>query len=383
MASRIAIIGAGHSGVEAAAAAAAAGCETVLYSDEGVLPYYRPRVPAVAFSGFDPAAATMHDAAWYSSRRIELRLATPVRAIPAGALEVATAAGPEKFDAIILAHGSCAAPAPFKTAAASPVFPLWTVADALAVRNILAGKPSARLVLVGGGMIGIETALRAAERGAKVVIIEALGRLLAAHLSDRASGALHERLKRKGVEIIPGRKVLHVAASPGGASIALDDGSSLETDMIIPSAGVRRNLSLAAGAGLAVDWGIKVGADLATSRPGIFACGDIAQQDTAPRCSAAIAAAQGRCAGANAAAAVAGRPTSAFSPPVIPMSLSCCGFDIQIAGRRAGDGSEEQLLDGNDEVTYRGCAVRAGKITGVQMVGATRDFRKYMAMMEA
>jgi len=367
--------------VEAASAASQAGAYAVLYSGEDVLPYYRPRVIAMAFGQVDPAGAAMHNAAWYSSRGIELRLSRPVRHLNSTAMEITDASGSvERFDSIVIATGATASSAPFPVEVSLPVFKLWTVGDAAALRAAM--RSGIRLVIIGGGLIGIETALRAADYGAEVIIVELMDRLLAAFLSPRGSVVLHSRLMQKGIRIECGRRIKAVVKTESGsAMVQLEDGTAVGADMVVLAAGSRRDVLFVKEAGLATGWGVIVDGKLATSQPGIFACGDVAQSGPVPRSSASIAAAQGRCAGANAVAIASGSTAVEFRQRAVAVSLSCCGFDVQMAGEKAGDGAEEDLLDGNSDAVYRACAVRDGKVIGVQMVGTALEFRKYAAML--
>jgi NADPH-dependent 2,4-dienoyl-CoA reductase/sulfur reductase-like enzyme len=110
---RIAVVGAGHAGVEAARVAAEAGAEVHLFSAESGLPYFRPRLPAVAFGLEEPQAIQMRPAEWYAKKGICLHLHTAVEAFDGQALELTTGGQTSRFDGIVLATGALPIVPPF------------------------------------------------------------------------------------------------------------------------------------------------------------------------------------------------------------------------------------------------------------------------------
>ncbi len=377
----IAIIGAGHAGVEAAQAAAQAGAHVTLFSAERVLPYFRPRLTAYAFGQADAAALHMHPAEWYPAHGIDLLLNTRVAALDPLTGTVLAAGQSRRFDAVVVATGARPIALPSAGAPHPAVLPLWDWDHAEAIRARV--RKGGRLVVIGGGILGIEAALRALELGMHVRIIERMERLMPAQFGTRASDVLRHRLSVRGIDVRTGRSV--AALTPDGndrVAVGLDDGSVFDADVCLTSVGARPDAALPAQALLAVERGLVVGPDLQTSSTACFAAGDVVQHQGLTRCSAREAAAQGRIAGANAAAPHSGRAVQTYQPETLPLMFRNGDFEIYAIGEPGGEGYEEHLLPTAAERTIRALIKRDGIPVGVQMIGTREEFDHCAALVK-
>ena len=368
---KIGIIGAGHAGVEAARVATVAGAEVTLFSNESVPPYFRPRLVAVAFGQVAPDAVGIKPVGWYSENRIDLRLNTEVTALNAAACSVTAGGQTYAFDGIVLTAGSKPFLPPFvSTVSESRVLPLWDMAHALMIRDKI--TKSGRCAIVGGGILGIEAALRAREIGMSVTIIERLDRLMPAQFGCRASSVLLRQLQSKGVDVRLARSVVRVDAEDSSVRLQLDDGSRLPADVCLVSIGTRPFAGLAAAAGIEIRRGIVVDGTLATSCSRVFAAGDVIECEGITRCSVREATAQGKLAGENVVASIRRGPLTRFEPLVLPLSFKSGEFELCALGIPSGDDAEEEVLDVPVDSAFRALIRRQGQIVGVQMVG-TRE----------
>lgn len=377
----IAIIGAGHAGVEAARVAAEAGARVTLYGDEGVLPYYRPRLVALAFGELRLENMFQHPAAWFAERQIALRCDAPVTALDPAGLRVTAGGIPEAFDALILANGAVPLLPAFAAVAPEAVLPLWTARQADGIHARV--RAGARVVVLGGGILGLEAALRAVAAGLRVHLVERMPHLMPAQFGPRASRVLRRRLEAKGIGLSLGRTLTGVARGADGLRLVLDDGAGLEADLILVSMGARPGLALAQAAGLTTDRGVAVDRQLRTSAPRVFAAGDVAQCAGLTRCSVREALAQGRVAGANAVALLAGRPLQAYRPETLPLAFKNGDFELYALGQPGGDGHEEDVLDGSTELVLRSLVKRNNVTVGVQMIGTREGFDALAAQVPA
>jgi 3-phenylpropionate/trans-cinnamate dioxygenase ferredoxin reductase subunit len=147
----------------------------------------------------------------------------------------------------------------------------WTLRyfdDALALRK--AFLPDRRIVLVGGGFIGLELAASAVQRGARVTLIEALPRILMRAVPDRIARIVHERHEAAGVDLIIGAGIAEITPH----SVRLSDGREIAADTVVTGIGAEPDTRLAEAAGLSINNGIAVDATLMTSDPDIYAAGD-------------------------------------------------------------------------------------------------------------
>ncbi len=378
---RIAIIGAGPAGVEAAKVAAEAGVETHLFSRESVLPYFRPRLPAVAFGQEEPLAIQMRPLDWYEKKGIHLHLGSEVKTVDGRTLDLLTGSETTRFDGIVLATGAEPILPSLAADGGERLLPLWCLDHALAIRAKI--KRGGQALILGGGILGIEAALRAQDAGLTVTVLERLGRLMPAQFGAKASAALLALLQRQGIAVLLNRTAVRAGTTSGGDRLALhlDDGRTLEADLGLISIGARPQTTMAAAAGLVTERGIRVDAFLRTSADLIFAVGDAVQLQGVTRCSAREAAAQGRLGGANLVAALQGRPLTAYTPDVAPLVFKTREIELYALGEPAGEGSQEWFLDATEDSAFRALVLMNGVVTGVQMVGTRQDFDHYAEMV--
>jgi nitrite reductase (NADH) large subunit len=375
---RIGVIGAGHAGVEAARAAREAGAAVTLFSAEGVVPYFRPRLVAYAFGHAELSAIQMRPREWYAQQGIDLRLNAPVASLDASRLEITVQGRVERFDGMVLASGAAPGMPAFAASGGAAVSALWSIADADAIRGRI--RPGGQLVVVGGGILGIEAALRAQVAGMKVEIVEIMERLMPAQFGQRASTVLRRRLMEKGIAVTLGRSV--AAAAPmedGGVELRMDDGRALKAQLCLVSVGARPQKSLALQAGLSVGRGVTVDAALRTSAPRCFGAGDVIEILGVTRCSVREAAGQGRTAGVNAVAAQSGGALQSYQPETLPLIFRSGDFEIYSLGQPGGVGYEEHLLDVATDSMIRALILKDGIPLGVQMIGTREGFDEWAA----
>jgi NADH oxidase (H2O-forming) len=378
---RIGIIGAGHAGVEAARQASQLGAQVVLFSGEAVLPYFRPRVVALAFGQVELDGIYLRPEAWYREQGIDLRLNSEMIQLDARSKTVTVGGREELFDALIVATGAAPAVLAFAQQFPEEVIPLWGARESLAIRERL-GR-TRQLLILGGGISGVESALYARQAGLDVTILEKMDRLIPQQLTAGAAGVLTRRLQNAGVQVATGRYALTVARHEGRLHVTLDNAGDLPCDLIVTTVGATKRLRLFEQAGLKVDRGIVVDEYQQTSVPGVFACGDIAQRDGVRTSTVVRAHEQGRGAGANAIAFAQGRRLVHVPEPVSPLLFKHKDMEIQSVGPTGGAGLLERVLTNDGETVYRSVLLENGApapgaegiLRGVQMIGSHEGFR--------
>ncbi len=379
---RIGVIGAGHAGVEAAGQAAAAGARVVLFSGEPFLPYFRPRVVALAFGRVALEAMSLKPPSWYAENGIDLRRDSPVTRIDLQTRQVETqdlASPRERFDSLVIASGAAPVMLPFARSLPEDIIPLWEAQGALAIHERLA--TAKRLVIIGGGISGVEAAAYARAAGLEVTILEKADRLMSQQLCVRAAEVLAHILENKGATLVMNRSVAAASKSDDGLTLKLDDGIEIHCDLALTTVGATRHLGLFQQAGLKTDWGVVVDETLATSAPGVFACGDIAQLGDLRVNSVMRAVHQGRLAGVNAGAAAQGRPLQTAPTPAYPLSFLHDGIEIHAIGPAAGAGLQEKLLSDPTSDIHRAVYLENGILRGIQMIGTREDFQQLTPLL--
>ncbi|MBZ5792422.1 FAD-dependent oxidoreductase [Burkholderia contaminans] len=274
----MAIVGAGHAGGRAAQVLRESGWDgrIVLIGAEAHLPYERPPLSKGVLTGERSAAqCRLRDPEAWAADRIEPVVAT-VERIDSHAREVrVSGARVFGYDALLLATGGRARRLAIPGATLDGVLALRTLDDAAALGTRLV--PDARVVLIGGGFIGLEVAASARLRGCRVTVLDAASRLLGRAVPEAIAARVHALHEQQGVAIRVNRKPLAIERTAGGAlAVVLDDGDTLIADTVVAGIGIEPADELARDAGLAVERGIVVNARLETSAHGIYAAGDVA-----------------------------------------------------------------------------------------------------------
>ncbi|KVE01960.1 NAD(P)/FAD-dependent oxidoreductase [Burkholderia anthina] len=274
----MAIVGAGHAGGRAAQVLRASGWRgrIVLIGAEPHPPYERPPLSKGVLTGDRSAAqCRLRDAEAWAADRVERVVATVERIDP-HAREVHVSGGHGfGYDALLLATGGSARRLAIPGAALDGVVALRTLDDAAALGARLV--PDARIVLVGGGFIGLEVAAAARQRGCRVTVLDAAPRLLGRAVPEAIATRVHALHDERGVAIRLNRTPVAIERTSAGAlAVLLDDGDALLADTVVTGIGIEPADALARDAGLAVERGIVVNARLETSARGIYAAGDVA-----------------------------------------------------------------------------------------------------------
>jgi 3-phenylpropionate/trans-cinnamate dioxygenase ferredoxin reductase component len=277
---RIVIIGAGQAAAQAAISLRAGGYEgaITMIGDENALPYQRPPLSKAYLSGaMSMERVTLKPAESWADDHVELVLSTGVTAIDRSDKSVTTSDGRIfTYDALILATGSRVRKIACDGADLAGVHYLRTVADVDGLRgSIVSGN---KLVVIGGGYIGLEVAAVARKAGLEVTILEAADRVLA-RVAPPAVSAFFEGLHREaGVSIITQAKVTAITGETHVSGVALGDGRVIKADVVLVGIGIIPNAELARDAGLVAPDGIETDKDARTSDRDIFAIGDCASR---------------------------------------------------------------------------------------------------------
>ncbi len=277
------IIGAGHAGGRAAQALRAAGFEgrVVLIGEEAHVPYERPPLSKeliVTDAGLEKVR--LHERDWYAEQNIELVTGNAATAIDLAAHTVSLAdGGSVPFAKCMLTTGARVRELPIEGAGLDGVYYLRTMDDSEAIRSRLG--PGVRVVVIGGGFIGLEMAGSACKRGCNVTVLEAADRLMSRSVAPEIGEWFAAMHRDRGVNLRLGARIERIVGDGKVGAVALSGGETVAADIVVIGIGIIPNTELAEAAGLSVDNGIIVDARGQTSHRDIFAAGDVASQPNA------------------------------------------------------------------------------------------------------
>lgn len=274
------VVGGGQAGAAAVTAMRQAGFDgrIILVGAEPHLPYERPPLSKEVLVKPEGARLTIHPESFYADNRIECRFGDAARHLDLEEHRLELASGESlHFDKLLLATGARARPYPLLDQLGSSVHTLRTLDDATALRGHI--WPGRHLLVVGGGIIGLEVAASAVAMGACVTIIERGARLMARGTPAPMVEMLQALHLQNGVAFELGADLVEASQSATGEiTLRAADGRLFRGDHVVYGIGVELNADLALSAGLKVEDGILIDEFGRTSHPDIFAAGDVARQ---------------------------------------------------------------------------------------------------------
>ncbi len=336
-------------------------------------PYSRPSLPGVMADGLSFESLLLEGDLWYAENRVALLLGKRVLSIDAGARSLALDDGAVlPYTKLLLATGSQPFN-PVKSApGAIPVLSLRSYEDAAALGADCAGK---RVVVVGGGILGLEAACALHARGAHVTVVELGPRLLSIQADAAVSAMIESKLYEMGMTVITGKSV--DSATPAGA--LLSDGAAMAADVVLASLGVRSDVSLALAIGLDLSRGIVVDAHMRTSHPDIWAAGDCAEFSGRVLAIAGAASAMGLAAGAS----MAGDDTAPYAPFLPSTFFELPGLSMFSAGNVDEKTAESAVYTNTATGVYRRLFYEQSHLSGVLFVGGAEPARILPALRGA
>ena len=274
----VVVIGAGQAGAALVAKLRSLGHTgaITLIGEEPSPPYQRPPLSKAYLMGQMGADRLwLRSPEFYADQAITLRLGHPVTAIDRTAQTVTLGADIIPYDALALTTGSIARALPDAIGGTLPgVYTVRTLADVDAMK---AGfQPGRRVIIVGGGYIGLEAAAVAAKLGLDVTVLEMAPRILQRVAAPETSAYFHALHTAHGVKILEATGLDRLLGTTRVTGARLTDGRDLPADFIIAGVGITPATALAQAAGLTLDNGVATDTHGRTSDPAIWAAGDCA-----------------------------------------------------------------------------------------------------------
>lgn len=342
--------------------------------------YYRPRLPEFLAGEMELKKFTMRSLDDYKGWGVDLRLHESVEHIdPVQRLVQGDKNGEAGYDALLLAMGAEANMPPIKGSHKKGVFTLRTVDDALRIKQ--ASQHCREAILVGGGLLGLEAGHALVKLGLKVKVVEFFDRLMPRQMDQAGADILQAMLEKMGFSFYLGARSKQILGEISAQGLELEDGRSLEGNLVLCSAGICPNLNLARQladtAGLRIDKGIVVDEHMFTGIKGIWAAGDVAEFKGMPGGIWPSAMAQGRIAGRN----MAGE-NDVYEPKAPSTSLKVAGIKLTSAGDIDADNKCFSVVCKDDDY-YRKIVLDNQVIRGFIFLGDDKGVSQCTAAMNS
>ncbi len=346
------------------------GGEITVLTDEGFPFYSRIRLIDYLAGEATEEDIILKGPRWYEENRIGLRLGARAASLDTARKTLSTSSGESfGYDRLLIATGGHSFVPPIEGTEKQGVFTLKTIDDARALREY--SRQAEDVAIIGGGVLGLETGNALRKLGKRVSVVEFFPRLLPRQVDEEGSRMLCAQMEEMGFTFYLGARTRKIAGGEKADSIVLDDGREIRAGMVVISAGIRANTSLAEAADIECGKkGIAVGDRMETSAPGVFAAGDSSEHGGVSYGIWPAALEQGRVAGVNMAGG-----DERFEGMTPSNVLKVAGIEVAAAGDIDPEGSYPCLLKKDDgRHIYLKLVYEDGSLRGCIMVG-TRKHR--------
>jgi nitrite reductase (NADH) large subunit len=367
------IIGNGIAGTTAAEAVRAednAGSIKIFTDDK--YPFYaRIRLPQFLADEVPLEKLILKNDAWYKEKDIDLHLSEPVIDADPEKRTITTKNGDTfSFKKLLLAAGSHSYVPPFEGVDLEGVFTLRNISDAIRIKEYMKGKKEA--VIIGGGLLGLEAGKALMCHGIKVAVVEYFDRLLPRQIDIAGANILKCTMEKLGYHFYLGLCTDKIVKDNGRLKVLMNDGNEISTDLILLSAGVRSNLTLAKKLGLTTNKGVIVNDHMQTSKPYIFAAGDICEHNGRSYGIWPAGKEQGMSAGTNMV-----ELTSKYEGTTMMTALKVAGINLTSIGELDAESESPCIVEMDDKKgVYKKYVIKDNILVGCILLGDTKDQKK-------
>jgi nitrite reductase (NADH) large subunit len=346
--------------------------------DEPRLAYNRVLLSAVLAGDTASHDIELRPADWWRDRGVTLKYGCAVTEIDVGRRELKIANDESiAFSKLVLATGSMPLRLNVPGAELKGVNTFRDSRDVDLLLTLAAGRK--RVVVIGGGLLGLEAAYGLAKAGASVTLVHLMDRLMERQLDAPAAALLKSLVEAKGIEILLNANTARIIGENRVEGVELSEGRRIAADAVIFAAGIRPNVMLAREAGIAVNRGIIVDDRLQTGVFDIFALGECAEHRGICYGLVEPAYEQARILAQH----LAGR-TAAYQGSVVATNLKVSGVSVFSAGDfLGGEQSESIVLSDVKRGTYKKLVIADGRLNGAVLVGDVADALWYLELIRA
>lgn len=398
---KVVIIGGGVAAVNAADSIRSRNkkAEITIVSKENYLPYYRPRLTELLDTEIALEKLEIKKSSWYQDKNIQILLGQEVKSIDPNAKKVILSGEVKSkgvsfsllgindelecfvpmvdgsranskeldYDYLVIASGARCFVPPFENKELKNVRVIRELAETLEIKSQC--KEHKNVVVIGGGVLGLEAAWGLKNNGLDVTVLEVMPKILPRQLDDRGSALLEKIIIEAGVKVVKDIKVKGFAGNGKVEKVVLGDGREIPADLVIVSAGIATNKEFLQSSGIETNRGIVVNSKMETSIKDVYACGDIAEVDGRVMGLWQVAMEQGKIAGAN----ICGEEIE-YKAQIQPLKFEGMNTSLLSVGDIHCDDAQTSCLEEYDEEKrlYRKFVFSKDMLKGAILIGNTQ-----------
>ncbi|MBZ9685423.1 FAD-dependent oxidoreductase [Clostridium estertheticum] len=369
MANKIMILGDGIAAITAIKAIRETDLDSEIYlvGEEKFYPYIRLRLSKGIFDDLEENNILIQKKEWYEQNRVNIFIDTKAINVNIASQEVLLSDGSKfKYDKLLFANGASNTKPPIDGIDLEGVYTLRGLNDTLNIKKSL--TECEQIIIIGGGILGLEMAWGLHQHGKKVIVVELQSRLMPRQLDESASEILKNIIQDCGIEILTNTAVNKIIGNPKVEGILIDEKVELKCDMVIYSIGINPNVDLTVNTEIETSKGILVNNKMETNIKNIYAAGDIAEFDKQVIGLWNIAIAQGKVAGYN----IIGKES--IYEKVTPVTL-LNAFEISLFSMGSIDEARatKVLMDEDIETKrYKKIFIKDNVVIGAVVIGDTK-----------
>ena len=352
--------------------------EITILSEEATAFYSRIRLIEYLAKEADKKDIVIHKDDWYEKNNIKLLLNTPVIEIDKDNKQVVTARGDAlQYDKVLIATGGISFVPPIAGSDKKGVFTLRTIKDADEIMHY--GEDKKKVILIGGGVLGLEAGNSLRKTGHEITVVEFFPRLLPRQMDPEGAGILKAQMESMGFAFYLGAKTKEIVGDDGAAGIVLEDGTKIDGDVIMISAGVRPQAELAIKLGLPLNKGVYVNDRMETEIRDAYAAGDVIEHRERFYGIWTAAAKQGKVAGIN----MAGGDV-AYEGTTMSNVLKVVGIDLAAAGDIDADMKYQSIVKKDvEKYSYKKLVIQDSILSGCILYGDISEYQKILKAIHA
>ncbi|OCL27948.1 pyridine nucleotide-disulfide oxidoreductase [Orenia metallireducens] len=273
-------------------------CRIELFGEEDNYPYNRIKLSKRLMDDIKIDKILLEKREWYDENDVKVYLDTKVTAIKPESKEVVLDNGERvSYSQLVLANGAKNAAPPIAGIDKEGVFTLRRLADSREIKAY--AEDSNKVLIIGGGVLGLEMAWVLSQAGKEVMIAEICPYLMPEQLDEKSCKILEEKVSEHNIEILVATSIKKIVGQDKVEGFITGEEKKIECDMVIYSTGIRPNLDILEGTNIKTDFGVVVNNRMQTNYPDIYAVGDVSEIDSKGFGLWPIAIEQGKIAGYN------------------------------------------------------------------------------------